>query len=209
MAISTSIISLTHIELLVKLCSEEDDEAVYNEFVKRFLPELTKECHRISERRKLDQHIGTQIAHECCEKLRKYKSFKADEVKVNNSHKAVMGYLYRFAVNLFNDHQRSIERKKNVVVNKTYFDNILEDRDGETDPVKLQLLKEKTLTVFNQLNYREQRVLQTDLEYKRSQRYLPDDVLELLATELCVKKDTVRKIRERVIRKIKTALNAI
>jgi DNA-directed RNA polymerase sigma subunit (sigma70/sigma32) len=48
-----------------------------------------------------------------------------------------------------------------------------------------------------------------DLEYKRHYKYLPDDVIDGLATELNIKRDTVRKIRERAIEKIKDAINEI
>jgi hypothetical protein len=48
-----------------------------------------------------------------------------------------------------------------------------------------------------------------DVEYKRHHKYLPDDVNESLSKELCIKKDTIRKIRERAIKKIKNAIDEI
>lgn len=160
-------------------------------------------------RRKLDPHIGTQIAHECFEKVRKYKTFKVDEVKIKDCRKAVMAYLYRIIQNLFNDYQRSAERKESVVVNKSYFDGLLEDKSVGDDPERLQQVKKKAVDVLSSLSPREQKVILTDLEYKRSQKYLPDDVIELLAAEFGVKKDTIRKIRERAIQKIKNAINEV
>ena len=209
MAASSHLIDISDSDLLVKLCSEKEDDVLYQEFVNRFLTELKEGCHKICNRRKLDLHIGTQIAHECFEKVRKYKSFKVDGITIKDSRKAVMAYLYRVSVNLFNDYQRSIERKESIVLNKTYFDNLLEDGELKNTPERLQKLKEKTLAIFKKLNSREQRVIVTDLEHKRSQKYLPDDIVELLAIELGVKKDTIRKIRERAIIKIKTALNEV
>lgn len=200
---------LSDTELLLSLCSEENDHELYEEFVKRFLPELTDQCHKICNRRKLDLQIGSQIAHECFEKVRKYKSFKADEIKLRDSRKAVLAYLFKVAVNLFNDHQRATDRKESLDVNKTYFGNLLEDREEKYPPEKLKELKEKALAAFKTLNSREQKVITTDLEHKRSQKYLPDEVIALLATEIGVKKDTIRKIRERAIVKIKNAINEV
>lgn len=207
MAALPNLFQLSDTDLLARLCSEDEDIDLYHEFVKRLLPELLAECERICRRRKLNQYIGTQIAHECFEKVRKYKSFKIDQVKITPSRKAILAYLYRICVNLFNDHQRSEERKQSTVLNKTYFDNLLEDTSHEQNPEKIHKLKERTLNVFKKLTPREQRVIITDLEYKRSHKYLPDDVNESLATELKVKKDTIRKIRERAIQKLKAAIN--
>jgi len=62
---------------------------------------------------------------------------------------------------------------------------------------------------MGKLNFKEQRVILTDLEYKRHHKYLPDDVIDTLAKQLNIKKDTVRKIRERAIEKIKKAIYEI
>ena len=48
-----------------------------------------------------------------------------------------------------------------------------------------------------------------DIDYKRGQKYLLDDISEILAEELGVKKDTIRKIRERAIEKINKAIDEI
>jgi DNA-directed RNA polymerase sigma subunit (sigma70/sigma32) len=63
--------------------------------------------------------------------------------------------------------------------------------------------------VYNKLNKKEKEVVLTDLEYKKGQKYLPDDVSEILANRLGVKKGSIRKIRQRAINKIKLALDEI
>jgi hypothetical protein len=71
----------------------------------------------------------------------------------------------------------------------------------------LERIKELTLHAFKRLSLREQKVILADIEYKRHYKYLPDDVTDKLATELKVKKDTIRKIRERAKTKIKKAID--
>lgn len=198
---------LSDIQLLENLCSTEDDVVLYDQFVNRFLPDVQKECLRICERRKLDPHVGKQIAHETFERTRKYKSFKADQVKIPNSKKAVHVYLMRIASRLFNSYHK--KEKKEEVLHKTYFDEILESQEGTIDVQELERKKEITLTVFEKLNYKEKRIILADLEHKRSHKYLPDDVIDSLAEELNIKRDTVRKIRERALQKIKKAINEI
>lgn len=204
----TQLSSLTHEELLTRLCSEEDDVSLYEEFVKRFHDDLTNECRRICQRRGLDEQVGNQIAHDCFEKVRKYKTIKIDGIQIKGAHKAIMSYLYRVAVNLFNDYQRKI--KNDGQINKSYFDELLNDGASEKSPEELLALRDRTVGIFKKLNPKEQKVIITDLEFKRTKnyKYLPDDANELLAQELGVKKDGIRKIRERAIKKIKNAINA-
>jgi DNA-directed RNA polymerase sigma subunit (sigma70/sigma32) len=59
------------------------------------------------------------------------------------------------------------------------------------------------------LNSKEREVVLTDLEFKRSQKYLPEDANESLANRIGVKKNTVRKIRERAIQKLNKAIDEI
>ena len=61
--------------------------------------------------------------------------------------------------------------------------------------------------ILKKLNKKEQTVILTDIEHKKFQKYLPDDVTEDLTLKLGIKKETVRKIRERAIVKIKEAIN--
>ena len=65
------------------------------------------------------------------------------------------------------------------------------------------------ILILKKLNPKERKVLIKDIEYKRHQKYLPNDVIISLALELNVKRDTVRKIRERAIEKIKKAIDEI
>jgi len=104
---------LSDMELLSLLCSSKDDNELYENFVGRFLPDVQKECKRICERRKLDPHVGLQIAHETFERLRKYKSFRQDEIKLPNERRAILVYLYRFCVRLFNTYQQN-EHKEEI-----------------------------------------------------------------------------------------------
>ncbi|HLN94400.1 MAG TPA: hypothetical protein VK183_02100 [Flavobacterium sp.] len=200
--------TLTDCQLLEKLCSTEDDAVLYDEFVKRFSSDLQKECERICKKRKLDLHIGRQIANDTFSRLRRYKSFKADEIKLVDHRKAILAYLARISSRLFADYHRS--HKREVVIHKTYFDDIRDSIEISGDEVhKLQRVKTGAVYILGKLNAKEQKVILTDLDYKRHQKYLPDDVVESLAEELGVKVDSVRKIRERAISKIKNAIDEI
>ncbi|WP_162428193.1 RNA polymerase sigma factor [Pontibacter pudoricolor] len=200
---------LSDVDLLVALCCEQSDDEIYSEFVQRFLPEVRKECLQICKKRKLDQHLGEEIAHKTFENARKYKSFKADEVKAPSSRKGILVYLYRIATNLFNDHHNGEKKKNGAEVHKTYFDDLFCPPEQGLPPEKLLEIREATLQIFNRLNKKEQKVVLTDLEYKKHHKYLPDDVNEHLAEVLGVKKATIRKIRERAISKIKEAIDEI
>ncbi|KAA9338987.1 RNA polymerase sigma factor [Adhaeribacter soli] len=200
---------LSDIDLFITLCSAQSDNAIYEEFVKRFLPELKKECLQICKKRKLDEHLGLQIAHDTFEKARKYKSFRSDEIKTPDSRKGILIYLFRIATNLFNDHHSREKKESQVIVHKSYFDDLFCPQNGDSSPERLLRIRDTTLKIFSQLNKKEQKVVLTDLDYKKHQKYLPDDVNERLADELGVKKDTIRKIRERAINKIKKAIDEI
>jgi DNA-directed RNA polymerase specialized sigma24 family protein len=183
------------------LCSEEDDEILYAEFTKRFLPELSEKCLQICRGRNLDNHIGRQVAHESLEKVRKYKGFRTEQITINDCHKGILVYLFRIATNLFNDYHRKNKSSQQVTVHKTYLENIFETVNG-IDAAELKQTKDFALNLFNRLNKKEQKVVLTDIEYKKFFKYLPDDVNERLAEELDVKPATVRKIRERAVEKL-------
>lgn len=207
MAASTHHLQLSDTELLVQLCSEDDDAALYEEFVNRFIKEITAKCHRICHIRKLDEQIGTTIAHECFEKVRKYKSFKPNKIRIKDPQKAILAYLHSFVYNLFNDYHSAVKREQDGNGIKSYFKNILDGVDQKNDPEHLKKIRDSALKALETLKPQEQKILLTDLEYKRTSKYLPDDVIELLSVELGRKKATIRKIRERAIKKIKIAIN--
>lgn len=192
--------------LLEKLCSEEDDALLYAEFSKRFLPDLEKECAEICKGRKLHPHIGRQIAHDTLEKVRKYKKFRIDQVVVNDAHKGILVYLFRISINLFNDYHRKTKASQDQVFHKTYFENILESATI-SDTFELKEKKDFALKLFKALNTKEQKVILTDIEYKKFHKYLPDDVNQRLAEELGVKSSSIRKIRERAIAKLQNLIN--
>lgn len=198
---------LTDSELLEHLCSNDDDVQYYTHFVNRFLPEVKDECKRICKARKLNQDIGEQIAHDVFERVRKYKSFKKDKVRIPESRKGIIVYLLRIATSLFNDHYR--KEKNEEVIHRTYFDNILDSASSSIDVKKLKNKKEIALTIFSKLNQNEQKVVLKDIQHKKHKKYLPDDVTAELALELGVKPDTIRKIRERAIKTIKAAIDEI
>lgn len=198
---------LSDLELLCHLCSVSEDKEAYNEFVHRFYDEMKAECERRCLSRKLDKHIGTQIAHDTFERVKHHKTFREDKIKVADSHKGILAYLIRISVNLFNDHYRK-EKKVNLLSNhKMYFDDLIGPLEIENDAIKLKQIREVTQKMFKSLNPKEQKVVIADIENKKHQKYLPDDVIDRLAEELNVKRDTVRKIRERAIEKIKTAID--
>lgn len=205
MNLKPTLIHLTDVALLEQLCSIEDDSELYKEFVNRFITELTTHCIDVCKKRNLEPHIGKQIAHETCAKVRQYKSFKTDEIKIPDQHTAVLVYLKRIALSLFNDHHN--KNKKKSVVHKTYFDDILESVENNDSVINLKDKKDFAIFIFNKLNKKEQTVILMDIEHKRFQKYLPDDITEQLCEQLNVKRDTIRKIRERAIEKVKNAIN--
>ncbi len=207
METEANLISPTDIELIKMLCSQKDDEDLYNQFVNRFLQDILKECNRICIARKLHKHVGEQIAHETFERVRKYKSFNIDKVTIPNSRNAILVYLKRMVTSLFADYHR--KENTEIINHKTYLEDILDSNEIELDPSNLKEKKEIAQLIFKKLNKKEQRVVITDMEYKRHQKYLPDDALEVLAKELGVKKDSIRKIRSRAIEKINLAISEI
>lgn len=204
----TEIHKLSDVNLLGLLCSSSDDELLYEQFVRRFLKDVEDECTRLCKRRKLDTHVGLQIAHETFERIRKYKSFKSDQIKLSNERKAIQAYLNRISTSLFNNYHASNRNKETN--HKTYFEDILDSIECSPADVKaLKNQKDLSILIFKKLNAKEQKIILTDLEYKRHHKYLPDDVIDVLAEELNIKRDTIRKIRERAIEKIKNAINEI
>jgi DNA-directed RNA polymerase specialized sigma24 family protein len=200
-----NIAGLTNVTLLEQLCSNDDDNYLYDEFVKRFLTDLTTHCTHVCNKRNLEPHIGKQIAHETFSNVRKYKSFKTDGITLPDSREAILVYLKRISINLFNDFHNKQKREK--IIHRTYFDDMLEGNESKLDAVGLRDKKEFALFIYNKLNKKEQTVVLADIEHKKYQKYLPDDITEDLALRLDVKKESIRKIRERAIEKIKKAIN--
>jgi len=198
---------MSDVQLLEQLCSTDNDEHHYNHFVNRFLPDLQSHCKKVCNTRKLDQHVGQQIAHETFERVRKYKSYKRDGSKIPDDRKSILVYLKKISIRLFNDHY-SNEKKKDIV-HRSYFDEILTAVSADVDVRALKNKKDVALLIFKKLNKKEQAVVAKDIEHKKHQKYLPDDVTAMLAAELKVKPDTIRKIRARAIEKIKTAINEV
>jgi DNA-directed RNA polymerase sigma subunit (sigma70/sigma32) len=108
---------------------------------------------------------------------------------------------------LFNTYHDA-EKKKDIV-HRSYFDDINLAISASVDVKELKSKKDIALTIYSKLNRKEQVVIQKDIEYKKHQKYLPDDVTAELAKELNVKPDTIRKIRARAIEKIKTAIDEV
>lgn len=200
---------LTDLELLTALCSEQDDDLLYTEFVNRFHKEVKEECIRICNHRKLDPHVGQQIANEVFEKLRRYKSFKETQIKVSSPHKGILVYLFRIVRNLFTDWHNKEKKAHEPYVGRSYFDELTESLEPPEGVEMLLWKKETSMKILKSLNQKEMTVLITDLEHKKQQRYLPDEINEMLAEKLAVKKSSIRKIRERGIEKIKKAINEI
>lgn len=198
---------LSDLELLKLLCSSDQDEDLYQEFSRRFWPDLLSECTDICKKRKIDSQVGAEIAHETLERVRKYKSFQEDGIRLPDERKAILVYLIRIVKRQFYTYHN--KQKKAEQVHKTYFDDIQINFNGTIDPSDLKYKKEIALKILKKLNPKEKEVFLADMEHKRHQKYLPDDVLEFLAEKLKVKKDTVRKIRERAIAKIKKAIDEI
>lgn len=199
--------TITDLELLKLLCSSDQDEDLFREFSRRFWPDLLEECKDICKKRKIDSQIGAEIAHETLERVRKYKSFHEDGIRLPDERKAILVYLFRIANRQFNTYYSKQNREEQV--HKSYFDDIQNNFNGSIDTSDLEYKKEIATKILKKLNPKEREVFLVDMEYKRHQKYLPDDVLELLSEKLKVKKDSVRKIRERAIAKIKKAIDEI
>jgi DNA-directed RNA polymerase specialized sigma24 family protein len=200
---------LNDLDLLASLCSSHEDDLLYREFVNRFLPELEAECLNICKQRKIDHHIGKQIAHDSLEKLRKYKSFKSDQLQSFPSHKGILIYLFSIARNLFIDLYNKEKKNNEEYLGRNIFEELTGSLAIPDTPDVLQWKRDLASKIYKKLNKNEQQVVLADIEHKRHRRYLPDEVTEKLAFNLGVKKDTIRKIRERAITKIKKAIDEI
>lgn len=203
--VSSELKGLGEIELLEHLCTTNSAEA-YEEFVNRYYEDVFEQCKIKCKSRNVDLHIGKQIAHEVFERVRKYKSFDKSKLNTKNPRKAIIGWLYRVLIRLFYDYHNS-QKKVDVQVN-SYFDDFVAEA-GSINVENLAFKRDLSEIIIGKLNKKEKEVILTDLEYKRGQKYLPDDITESLAERLGVKKPTIRKIRERAINKIKLALDEI
>lgn len=193
------------IELLEFICSNDANELYYSTFVNRYIKDVEAECIKICERRKLDKHIGVQIAHDAFEKIKKYRSFDRTKLNGNNERRAILGFIYVICINLFRDHHN--KTKEQTASQTSYFDEL--QKTIKFDVKKNHLIKEYTLRILKKLNPKEIKVLQTDIEYKRHQKYLPDEVVAELCKELNVKEPAIRKLRERLTVKIKKEIDVI
>jgi DNA-directed RNA polymerase specialized sigma24 family protein len=146
-------VGISDLELLHILCTSDDDQAPYSEFVRRFLPEVKENCKRKCELQKLDLHIGGGIAHEVFDRVRRYKSFKKDRIRVADEHAAVLAYLTKIAGRLFLDHFRQEKRKEEV--HETYFDELRQEAKS-IDPTRLKDIKNISEGIFKKLNNKEQ-----------------------------------------------------
>jgi len=198
--------NLSDVELMDALCSTGDDQLLYNELVRRFHPELKQLCLNKCKLMSLDPHIGEQIAHEVFERLRRYKSFKKDNIRAQEGHAAVKSYMARCATRLFLNYFDEQKRKEELP--DSYFTELRAEACA-TDPVRLLEIKEKTAQTFKKLTDREKAVVIADLEYKKHTKYLPDDVVSDLSKRLGVKPDTIRKLRQTAKQKLQQAFDEI
>ena len=191
---------------LLELIRDSDDNEAYKEFVQRFLPIVKDQCLTKCKLRKLDKSIGMQIAHDTLEKTRKSKSFKKEKLNGSDSKSKITGWLFRISSNLFYDYHNS--QKCNDQVYDFYIDELF-SKAREINVNSLAEKRDLSIKILQKLNPKEREVVLTDIEYKRSQKYLPEDVNESLANRIGVKKDTIRKIRERAIMKLNNAIDEI
>lgn len=212
MKIPLEIKQLSDTDLLEYLCSngkEEDDGHAYSEFVDRYIKDVRGLCESICKKRSLDRYIGQQIAHDAFEKIRHHKSFKKGKKNQKDERKAILGFMYVVCVNLFNDHHRKQLVERNEIILPTYFDTLSDQIEVSGNVETNREIRDITQKLLKKLNPKELKVLLTDLEYKKHHKYLPDDVIESLAEELKVKPNSIRKIRERAIAKIKKEIDVI
>ena len=197
--------SLTDVELLERL-SSSDEDIVYTEFVNRYYKDVKRECLLKCQKRKLDKHIGEQIAHETFERVRKSKTFDKNKLTCDDQRKSITGWLYRIQSNLFYDYHKSQNEKTEKI--EFYLDELFQ---GVTQSSGAELSDKRDIAskIFKKLSPKQKTVILKDIEYKRFQKYHKTDVLDELATELGVTKSSIRKIRERAIKKIKDAIDEI
>jgi len=191
---------------LLELIRDFDDKQAYEEFVQRFLPTVKDECLTKCKLRKIDQQVGQQIAHDTFEKIRKSKSFDREKLNGNESNSSIKGWLYRISTNLFYDYHNS-QKVENQLC-ESYFDDLLFIAN-EMDVDSLREKRDIAVKIIAKLSPKEREVVLTDFEYKRSHKYLPEEVNDSLANRIGVKKASIRKIRERAIFKLKQAIDEI
>jgi DNA-directed RNA polymerase specialized sigma24 family protein len=177
---------------LLELIRDSDDDEAYKEFVQRFLPIVKDQCLTKCKLRNVDKHVGLEIAHDTFEKIRKSKSFKREKLNGSDSKSMITGWLFRISSNLFYDYHNS--QKCNNQVYESYIDQLF-NKASEISVDSLAEKRDLSIKILQTLNSKEREVVLTDLEFKRSQKYLPEDANESLANRIGVKKNTVRKIR--------------
>lgn len=202
---SQNVTTLTDVELLERL-SSFDEDIVYNEFVKRYYKEVKMECLLKCNKRKLDKHIGEEIAHDTFERVRKSKSFDKSKLTCKDQKNAILGWLYRIQTNLFYDYHKSQNTKTEKI--EFYLDELFQEIKPSSG-MELSNKRDITIKIYSKLTPKQRKVILKDIEYKKSQKYHKTDVLDNLANELGVAKNSIRKIRERAIIKIKEAINEI
>ncbi len=136
-------------------------------------------------------------------------TFKIDNINRSVTHEGILVYLYRISRNLFNDWHNKEKKAKQEYVCKSYFEDLAESLAVPDTPDVLKWKRDVTLMIFKKLNQKEQAVVLADIDHKKHGVYLPDEITENLSFSLDVKKDTIRKIRERAIVKIKKTINEI
>ena len=201
-----NVTTLTDIELLERLATSNED-TVYDEFVNRYHSLIKNECLKKCKKRKLDKHIGTQIANDTFARVRKSrKSFNRDKLTSTNQKSAILGWLYRIQSNLFIDYHNS--QKTNTEKVEFYLDDLSEN---VKIPIGRELSYKRDIAerIFSKLSPKQKEVVLKDIEYKRFQKYHKTEVLDELANDLGVKKSSIRKIRERAKIKIKDAIDEI
>lgn len=207
LGLQTAISKISDVRLLEHICSTDDDQDYYDHFVERFLPDVQDHCKKLCVIRKLHRHVGEQIAHETFERVRKYKTYSRDGSKIPDDRKAILVYLKQISIRLFNDHYNKETKKE--IVHRTYFDSIMQAVNETVDVKALKNKKDIAVIIFGKLNKKEQVVIAKDIEYKKHQKYLPDNVTAELSAELKVAPGTIRKIRARAINKIKKAIDEV
>lgn len=197
---------LSDADLLEYICTTDNEEVGYNEFVNRYSKDINDICKKLCKWRNLNEHVGTQIAHDAFERVIRLKSYKKENSRSNNK-KAILGFFYTVCLNLFNDYYNKNKNKDEYVSQPNYFDQISES--FKDTPQSNETKKEIAAKILKKLNPKEIRVLTVDIEYKRHQKYLPDEIISELCEELNVKEAGIRKIRERAITKIKREIDVI
>lgn len=214
--------SVDDLELLKVIKHGTEDwlrDLAFTEFVNRYYNFVSDYCQHKCSSHALNEQDTYGIIYEVFENAKKYCSYDQQKSRQRTIRTGIEAWLLRIASNKFSDYfnnekTRQREQKNYLDFCSAYkassfeYDYEIEpcsDDDKETE--ELETKKTIALQILSVLNEKERTVYLKDLEYKRfKEDYMDRDINKELAKTLCVKTDSIRKIRERYNKKLKKAI---